>query len=719
MPSKKTILAAILSIGITFALAVSTWDMNFWPSDERSYYYEGAIKVPQLKYISEINKIIDSDLVKWLHGKEMFILACSLMQGVLNDYESVRPFVVVCVLGLGGALFLFYLTTKHYWGASVGFLCFGILSTSFWPYVYVLFVKHQPFGLFYVLFALYLLQAVEFTRWGRGLYFFSGIFLGTSIYSSNVSVLYFPFYAAAFLFQHLKSSSKTFGIKKFFSQTALDGLLIILGMIGALVYFNLPDVLYNLGSYLQYIKISGEYNHFYYNQPVLRQWMDADLIRRGGLMWVFKYFLLMMPVVFPFYLGCVGYLLRQCWINKSQGVTQWGKHCLMIALSLTPVVMAETKQVAQYGANYFPGLIACLFLIGYTLHVGLPRHLRVSQMVLQQKCFLIFLWFILGAHVIKNVYVFCDDVFPSRMVTTFLSKKIAASGAQQIFTYRNHLQRVNVVDNLNASLLKKIQVIFVDNIYQSPSGMMLVPPVSGNSIYIAVASNYSDYDKDIYVNELMRKGNIQDYAIASYKTLASSRIWPHEEEILSYRYLILNQFPEDDIKQGKDRVWLLDLDKLRRDLNQNKPSADYSNQVLHGIRNIGTKTRVYIYAGDMKRLTQPAVLNTFDVRIFKVGHPQDGLRAYIYKVDSKQPMWVPLNDAFSSDIVLADKITRDPQGEIVQFPFQKQQLLLPGPYQFVIYRTGKADDQNYYGIYLDNPSQIESYIKATARPNWN
>ena len=735
MPSKKTILALISSLLITAALTIATWEINFWPSDERVYYYEAAIWVPQMQYISQISKAFDTEMVKWLHGKEMFILSCSIMQGLLNDYDSIRPFILVCILSLGCSLFLIYLVSKNYWGEKIGLICYGIFATSFWPYVYVLFVKHQPLGLFYFLFSLYLLQAVHSTKLGKPLYFFSGFFLCSSLFSSTVSAMYFPFYIAGFFYgqRSVWKSKQDFGraLKNFCGA----GLGVLAGFVLSFIYFNYPDVADNVKGYLQYIQISGDYNHFYYNQPVLRQWMDADQIRRAGWLWVVKYFFLAMPVVFPFYLACAGYLLKRCWTAQDNRRKRWLTTGAVIFLSLLPVILAEIKGVAQYGANYFPALIGFLFLIGYALsgffRSPLFRHSERSEESLPdeilrrcapqndgKKIVLGLLGVVLLIHVLVNVYIFAGDVYPTRMATTFLSKKIEQLGVKEIYTYRRHPQRVNLVDNLSPRLLKKIRGIFVENIYQSPQGYMLVPPMTGNSIYIAVASRYSDFDRDIYFNELIRKGNLKDYAIASYKTLASSRIWPHEEEILSYRYLILNQFPGEEIKQGKDRVWLLDMKKLREDFQKNKPRADYVHLVVNGIRNIGTKERLYIYPGDTRRLTQSVVLNTLEMKIFKAGDPSDGLRAYVYKVDSAEPMWVPLNESFASEVLDAQEITSDLQGAIAHFKFASPQFILPGFYQFVIYRTGEADDKNFYRIYLNNPEQTQSYIKAASLPSF-
>ena len=700
--------------------------MNFWPSDERSYYYDAAIQVPHLKHISEIHKSLDTDRVKWLHGKEMFILSCSIMQGLMNDYDSLRPLTLVCVISICLSAMLLFFIARFYWGPTVALACYVIFVTSFWPYSYILFVKHQPLGLFYFLFSLFLMQSVLTTRLRKILYLFSGFFLCSAIHASTVATLYLPFYLAAFLYQQKLNHEKEKNIFRTLKDFILAGLLIMAGFGGSFIYFNYPDVLYNITSYLRYVEISGSFNHFYYNQPVLQQWFDVAKINRAGWIWVIKYFLIIMPVLFPFYGLSLFYLLVCPQVRSPGSKRKIGWYYLsifgLIFLSATPVLLAEIKKVAQYGANYFPAMLGILLLVGYALFMLFNSQWFFRLKTGAKRSVVALLCLILFGHTIWNGYIFLTDIYPCRLVTTFLSQELKKLGINHVYTYHYHPQRANVVDNLDPQLLKdKLQLVFVDNIYQVPEGYIIVPPMTGNSIYIGATSKYNDYYSDIYFNELMRKGIVSKYAVASYQTLASSRIWPHEEEILSYRYLILNQFPQDDIQQGKDRVWVLAAQKLLQDIKSNMPPEEYVNAVLKGLRMIGRKDTLYAYEGDSHSLDRPMILQRFPTRVFKVGEPTDGLRLYLYKVDEAQPMWVPYGPDFVSEVVPASKIPRDESGKDangknVSFGFGKDLLLVPGPYLFVIYRTGPHDDQNFYKIYMENPDQLERDINKTATP---
>ncbi len=115
-----------------------------------------------------------------------------------------------------------------------------------------------------------------------------------------------PLYLAAFLYDHYLNQKDHQG----------SGFLTLLGFMACLAYFNYPHIIYNLKNYLCYVEISDAYNLSSTNQPILQQWGVAQ-VRRGGWLWVWKYFLLIMPVVFPFYLVCVGYLVGRCFFLRE------------------------------------------------------------------------------------------------------------------------------------------------------------------------------------------------------------------------------------------------------------------------------------------------------------------------------------------------------------------------------------------------------------------
>ena len=123
------------------------------------------------------------------------------------------------------------------------------------------------------------------------MYILAGASLGTSFYASTISVLYVPFFAAGFFYHRYAGRGK-----------ALRSLsLIAAGLALAVFYLSYPDFGRSFQGYLDYVKISGSYNHFFYHQNILKEWIAQPQTAYGGWRWVFKYLFLVMPVVFPLY----------------------------------------------------------------------------------------------------------------------------------------------------------------------------------------------------------------------------------------------------------------------------------------------------------------------------------------------------------------------------------------------------------------------------------
>ncbi len=706
----------VLTVIVASALTVATWDINYWPTDTEDSYLGLAEKLSTLKYISQMHEVVDQEKVRWLHGKEMFIVAIAFFQRMFDDYKTLRPPVVMCIAAIGLSSIFVFLIARRYWGKGIGFLCFTIFITSFWPYVYILFAKHQPAGLFFFLLSLWILCLFKKQSLGQGVILaMSSACLCLSFYSSPASALYIPYYIAGFCYVFYKKSFEPKSMTKNLKRLLYQGIFVIIGFAVPFVYFNYPHIVRNISDYLAYSQISKSFGHFYYNQAALIQWVPhPELGVRGGWMWIIKYFLLIMPVLFPFYLLCLMYLLWRCFESRTNPRFLFFTGSV-IALSLSSPFLAELRGVSQYGGNYFTSFVGIILLIGYALHDFLNEKIFWRLSALLQRTMVALGICLLAGHIIVNGYVFASDVYPTRMVTTFLSKKIEALGTQTVYSHRDNPYRRNIIGSLNPSLIKKLKFTRVSNIYQVPEGYIIVSPVSGSSIYtFIVPFSYNDYDKDIYLNELFRKGNIADYAVASFDTLSSSRIWVHEEEILTYRALILNHFK--DIDKNRTKVWVLDAKKLQKDFSKNKPSQEYEMLVTKGVRNIGTKTRVYMFEGEMKQIAAPTILENTAFTVCKVGNPQDSLAAYVYKVKPDENIWIPAGENFMSNPVEGEGITGNEAGQSVVFQFKKPLTLAPGLCQIVVYRTGKEDDKNFYRVYSNNPALTASFLKASKIP---
>lgn len=686
--SNLTVWVVLSTFVLGFAFMAATWRMNHWPSDTEVYFFDAARKIPTHTYLSQIHVGFDQERVRWLHGKEIFILSGFVMQYLMNDYETLRPFLFICIWATLLSALLIFCILKEYWNERVGLAGYLIFVTSFWPYIYILFAKHQPLGLFFFLLAVASLFQTSRPTKVLFYYFCSGLFICLALFSSSVSTLYIPYYGAAVLF-HIR--------KKSFPDIVRGAGLAFLGFVLVFVYINAPNVAANVKEFLEYVRISGQYNHFFYNQRILQQWFPAHtLAQRGGWEWIFKYAFLMMPVLFSVFLVANVYLIVKRFRSKQKIVPA----LLIITLCWLSPVLAEIRQVAQYGANYFSWFPGIIFLVIYALYVFIKEDWeklkKNAQRILMLSGCLIF-----AGHIGYNAYMFFTDIYPTRMVTTYLSDKLRELKVDKyLYTYAEwNPHTYFIVEQLDLFENKKIMPVTLDHLPQVQDGYILLAPIGGDSIYNAANSFYLDFDRDVYLNELRRKGNLQDYVVASYRTMASSRIWPHEEEILSYRYLILGHFSPDVIEKGK--AMILDGKKLQNDVLKNLPSKEYLYMEEKGIRNIGTKHRTYTFRGYEGMIKKPMKLRKLAFRIYKVGDPTDDVKAYVYRVDEHQDMWVPHGENFQSRPVSGTKISTSSEGSVVMFDFGSTLDIIPGEYFFIVYRTGPPDDENYYQIFKD------------------
>ncbi len=661
LKEKTFLTVGFFSLMIAWGLGIACWDMNIWPTDAEAYYMPAAKELPQLKYLSQIHQSLDEDRIKWLHGKEMHVLAIAIFQRLMGDTETLRPLLVLGIVCIFFSSLLIFVVGRRLWGERTAALVWVLFATSFWPYLYILFTKHQTQGLLFFLLALFLILNCRGTIYCA----LAGVAMGVSIFSSTVSMLYVPFVLAALVYADGKFLKK--------ASLAAAGFSMVL------IYANYPNIMANLSSYWKYVQISGQHNHFFYNQKVLVQWLPSFFLKdaRGGWVWICKYFWLMMPVIVPLYIASAAYFLKK---NKV----------LLVLLSLSPVLLAEIKGVAQYGANYFPALFGMLMLIGY-----------VASSIKWRWKFTVAI--LLAVHVVYNGYVFAADIYPCRMATTLISRYIEQHGLQDIFTFRSHPLRPNIIDHLNPRTLSKIKLYPVDSLVQAPAGHILLPPVSTDSIYRASNGNYNDFDEDLVLNQMVRQGKLRDYAVASFPTFGSSIFWSQEEEIFAFRTLVLGQGQRGDLS----RAWILDAAKIQQDRQKFLPTEEDLFLFRNHVQNIGTSMRQLMYTGYQGAVGQPTTLKGVVVRMFKMGEPWDQLTAFVYRVDEEQPMWVPYAKNFISQPVSGNTLSSSPAGGDVVFKFDPPLEIQKGLFSVVIYREGKPSDTDFYRIYADALGRVE------------
>jgi predicted outer membrane lipoprotein len=537
---KKYYAFITLFISVLFAvlLGVTTFNICSWPTDSELAYIPAATHVFMTPYISDLHH---STLIQFkiMHGKEALVVAISIFQHLLNDYEGLFPNILALICATAGSGFLIFLILIRIVNHHAAFLGFILFSTCFWTYQYILQGAHQPLVMFHFLLSTFLLLKFD----GRlRFYFTSGLALGLMLFSSPTASIYLPYYLAAYIFQQ-HSLKGHFPWK----NQVLPLTLITLGAIFVIVIFTIPDPVQNFKDFASFLSNSRSSNHF----QITEQSLNINLpIRGAGLIWIWKYFILIMPILFGSYLLAILYLAKRSFEDKTP--------VFLVIMSLSTPLIVELMQVAQFGRNYFSWLLGILFIICYAIHIFFSQ--EHSKKVKKGALALIFCMVV--THTVFNYKIFLKDVLPSRMATTYMHDWFLTHSQQNNYAYILHPHNINTVNVLNRPGEKNI-IHFnrIKSIADAKDGYMLIPVQTGKSIFVNCHS--VDFTDDPFLKRLMESGEFHRFVVATFPTMASSRIWPQEEEYCSYLDLIENKISDYDRNRG--HAWIVDLKKLHEE----------------------------------------------------------------------------------------------------------------------------------------------------------
>lgn len=538
MPRLYPFFVVLITLFIAVNLGFATYSICSWPTDSELAYIPAATHVFMTPFISDLHH---STLMQFniMHGKEVLVVAISIFQHLLKDFEGLFPNILVLICATAGSGFLIFFILRRIVNEHAAFLGFLLFTTCFWTYQYILQGAHQPLVMFNFLLSVFFLLKFD----GRGrFYLLSGLALGLMLFSSPTAVIYLPYYLAAYIYQQ-RSLRNLFPWK---NQLFPLG-LIALGAVLVIILFTIPDPIKNLREFADYLSKSRSGNHFQINEQAL----DIELPRRGaGLIWIGKYFVLIMPILFSAYLLGVIYLLKKS--NQDRSLL-W-----LILMSLTTPLIVELTQVAQFGRNYFSWLIGIIFLVSFAAHyffsLEQPKKIKKGALALIM-CVVI-------THTVLNLKIFLNDILPSRMATSYMYDWFAAHPEQKNYAYILHPHNINTANVINRPGAKnQIKFTRIQSISEAKEGYMLIPMHTGKSIF--VNCRFPDFMDDPQLNRLMASGEFDRYVVASFPTLASSRIWPQEEEYCSYLDLIENKITDRDRNLGY--AWILDLKKLHEE----------------------------------------------------------------------------------------------------------------------------------------------------------
>lgn len=532
-------IALIIALTVAVWLARATFEICSWPTDSELAYIPAATHVFMTPYISDLHH---STLVQFniMHGKEALVVAIAVFQHLLGDFEGLFPNILVLICATAGSSLLIFLILIRIVNVHAAFLGFLLFCTCFWSYQYILQGAHQPLVMFHCLLSIFLL--LKFDGKGRW-YLGSGLVMGLMLFSSPTAAIYIPYCLAAYIYQQRSINNGTFPWKK----QLLSLSLISLGILIIIILFTIPHPVDNLKDFFKFLSESRSGNHFQVSEKALK----TDLPKRGaGLIWIWKYFTLIMPVLFGAYLLSLTYLIKR---SLRSRVLLW-----IIVLSFSTPILVELMQVAQFGRNYFSWFLGMLLTICMASDIFFKQQ-QPKKFIKGARALIACL---IVTHVTFNFKIFVNDVFPSRMAVSYMHDWFAKNSSKQNYAYVLHPHNINTANVLNRPGEKNI-ISFrrVNSIADAKEGYMLIPMPTGKSIFLNC--NFPDFSQDIYLTKLIDSGDLHKYVVATFPTMASSQIWPQEEEYCSYLDLVEKQITQRDRSLG--HAWVLDLKKLHEE----------------------------------------------------------------------------------------------------------------------------------------------------------
>lgn len=616
-----------------------------------------AVNIKKWKYISDMHKF--SGGKAWL--KDVGVIGIAFFQKLMNDYQSFRPVIGLCLFVNFLTAVMIYLVGSTYWNPLVGTLLTVLYIFCFWPYQAILQGGYQVLGMLFFLTSMYFLQTAE--QFSFIYYYFSGICLALMMFSSASSRKLMPLFPVAFLYSQRKLFlpawlepeksdyffhgfglkiiiffiifivlivliialfdllfhrivvsiyngkgprlireifmrernlhppevylNKKKGIFNFIRRFSListlylffsllffrsfsfyfSQLLIIIGIFSMITLFTMPNFRENLNGFYSYwiiTKWGGRFQH--YIDFFAKKGITVTKETRGaGIKWYPLFFWRMIPFQFFFYvisfLSIILISLIKINFTSFAGI-------LIIFISLLPFVYSELSGAVQFARTYLPVFLSILLVIGYGIF-SLEKYMTSSEWSL----YWVFLWCFAIFSAVWNIRIFIKDILPAKMFATRMVNKLNQLGISKFFTYNTpYNDSCAFVFNLVGK--SKFEIEFMKSLKEVKDGYAVIPGTSSKSSAVeslGYAIHHGDYDEDPVLNELIQTRQIEEYAVASFRTVGASKYWGQEGEVPSYRDLILKEVGEKD--RYRAMAWIIDLGKLHREYFNQKAES--------------------------------------------------------------------------------------------------------------------------------------------------
>jgi len=96
----------------------------------------------------------------------------------------------------------------------------------------------------------------------------------------------------------------------------------------------------------------------------------------------------------------------------------------------------------------------------------------------------------------------------------------------------------------NPKYENKVYLWPINSIAEVKKGYILIPTITGKTIWCECREG--DFRDDPALMSFLNQANSTDTVIASFPSLSSSRLWTQEEEICTYRDLIVGDITGED-----------------------------------------------------------------------------------------------------------------------------------------------------------------------------
>lgn len=555
--------------------------------------------------------------------REYWVLFLHILGRFRKDKFSDHMNVTLALIANCVSSILIFFVFSNYLSPIVGFIIALMYITSFWQYQALLVIGHIQLSQMFFLIAVLSLQLTEKVNDDiSSIFFFFGGFFTVVSFSSSSSAHKFPplslialmyalrdhlhllwggtfhverasllltsfmLFAFTIIFKRPFDSTSS-SVRKRYIYITLSLFVIVFGFI--LIFFDLNRAFlmsllaYIIGLMLAAIHVLFPLSEFKNNVLRYFRWLKSawrnhfqaypdqektfgrklpDDFRGGGLIWNHRFFMRVMPFVYPMFLASVIFVGVHVAIEalESQRVDPLVGFIFLLLVSLLPVIVHEVTEGLKVGKAYIPSLIGFLFMIGKALEIliQVSKGNEIGQIVLWVAIIGVVL-----AQLITSIYVFYTDILPARMAPNILCNQLKKLNVTDFYTYDNPYND-SFVKTMLYSYPDDFSVKYIECLSEVETGIVVIPNTSSKSEHME-STQYSiingDFTADELLNKLYETREIEKVAISKIRTRGCSKYFVQESEVTSYRDLILNQV--DDYDRWIAHGWILSAESIR------------------------------------------------------------------------------------------------------------------------------------------------------------